>query len=43
MIENIVSRAKKAAIKRFIGSDGIDKGIRLEDLRASDPRRIPRK
>ncbi len=35
MIENIVSRAKKTAIKRFIGSDGIDKGIRLEDLRAA--------
>ena len=35
MIENIVSRAKKTAIKRFIGSDGIDKGMRLEDLRAA--------
>ena len=32
MIENIVSRAKKTAIKRFIGSDGTDKGMRLEDL-----------
>ena len=35
MIENIVSRAKKAAIKRFIGSDGNDKGMRLEDLKAA--------
>ena len=35
MIENIVSRAKKTAIKRFIGSNGIDKGIRLEDLRTA--------
>jgi proteasome-associated ATPase len=35
MIENIVSRAKKTAIKRFIGSDGTDKGIRLEDLSAA--------
>ena len=33
MIENIVSRAKKAAIKRFIGSDGTDKGICLADLK----------
>ena len=32
MIENIVSRAKKAAIKRFIGSDGTDKGMCLNDL-----------
>jgi proteasome-associated ATPase len=32
MIENIVSRAKKTAIKRFIGSDGTDKGMCLEDL-----------
>ncbi|MYA72579.1 proteasome ATPase [Candidatus Poribacteria bacterium] len=35
MIENIVSRAKKAAIKRFIGSDGTDKGMCLEDLKAA--------
>ena len=35
MIENIVSRAKKTAIKRFIGSDGSTKGIRLEDLKAA--------
>lgn len=35
MIENIVSRAKKTAIKRFIGSDGNDKGIRLEDIKAA--------
>ena len=35
MIENIVSRAKKSAIKRFIGSDGIDKGMRLEDLKVA--------
>ena len=35
MIENIVSRAKKAAIKRFIGSDGTDKGLCLEDLKAA--------
>lgn len=35
MIENIVSRAKKEAIKRFIGSDGINKGLRLEDLTAA--------
>ena len=33
MIENIVSRAKKTAIKRFIGSDGTDKGMRLDDLK----------
>ena len=32
MIENIVSRAKKLAIKRFISSEGKEKGIRLEDL-----------
>jgi len=32
MIENIVSRAKKLAIKRFISSKGKEKGIRLEDL-----------
>ena len=35
MIENIVSRAKKTAIKRFIGSDGLDKGMRLEDLKVA--------
>ena len=35
MIENIVSRAKKMAIKRFIGSDGTDKGLRLDDLKAA--------
>ena len=35
MIENIVSRAKKAAIKRFISSDRIDKGMRLEDIKAA--------
>ena len=35
MIENIVSRAKKTAIKRFIGSDGSNKGIRLDDLKAA--------
>ena len=35
MIENIVSRAKKSAIKRFIGSDGADKGMCLDDLKAA--------
>ena len=35
MIENIVSRAKKEAIKRFIGSDGRNKGLCLEDLTAA--------
>lgn len=35
MIENIVSRAKKAAIKRFIGSDGSEKGMCLDDLTAA--------
>jgi len=35
MIENIVSRAKKAAIKRFIGSNGTDKGMCLDDLKAA--------
>ena len=35
MIENIVSRAKKAAIKRFIGSDGSEKGMCLDDLKAA--------
>ncbi|MEY4137802.1 MAG: hypothetical protein RL205_1930, partial [Actinomycetota bacterium] len=33
MIENIVSRAKKSAIKEFIGGRG--KGIRVEHLRAA--------
>ncbi len=33
MIENIVSRAKKTAIKRLIGSDGTDKGMCLDDLK----------
>ena len=35
MIENIVSRAKKTAIKRFIASDGVDKGMQLDDLKAA--------
>ena len=35
MIENIVSRAKKAAIKRFIGSEGTEKGMCLDDLKAA--------
>ena len=35
MIENIVSRAKKAAIKRFIGSNGTDKGMCLDDLKTA--------
>ena len=35
MIENIVSRAKKAAIKRFIGSEGTEKGMCLADLKAA--------
>ena len=35
MIENIVSRAKKAAIKRFIGSQGAEKGMCLDDLKAA--------
>ena len=35
MIENIVSRAKKTAIKRFIGSDGSEKGLCLNDLKAA--------
>ena len=35
MIENIISRAKKTAIKRFIGSDGAEKGMQLEDLKAA--------
>ena len=33
MIENVVSRAKKMAIKRLISSEGQDKGITLEDLK----------
>ena len=33
MIRNIVSRAKKMAIKRLISSDGKDKGISLNDLK----------
>ncbi|MCY4404312.1 MAG: proteasome ATPase [Candidatus Poribacteria bacterium] len=32
MIKNIVSRAKKMAIKRLISSEGKDKGISLDDL-----------
>jgi proteasome-associated ATPase len=32
MIENIVDRAKKMAIKRLIDSEGKEKGITLEDL-----------
>lgn len=32
MIRNIVSRAKKMAIKRLISSEGKDKGISLDDL-----------
>ena len=35
MIQNIVSRAKKTAIKRLISSDGKEKGISLEDLKAA--------
>jgi len=35
MIENIVSRAKKAAIKRLIGSDRQEKGISLNDVKAA--------
>ena len=35
MIENIVSRAKKTAIKRFIGSDGAEKGMQLDDIKAA--------
>ena len=35
MIENIVSRAKKSAIKRFIGSEGANKGMCLDDLKAA--------
>ncbi len=33
MIRNIVSRAKKMAIKRLISSDGKEKGISLNDLK----------
>lgn len=33
MIENIVSRAKKMAIKRLIGSDGKEKGMTSENLK----------
>ena len=33
MIENIVSRAKKMAIKRLIGSDGKEKGMTFENLK----------
>ncbi len=33
MIRNIVSRAKKMAIKRLISSEGKDKGISLDDLK----------
>ena len=33
MIENIVSRAKKMAIKRLISSNGKEKGITLENLK----------
>jgi len=35
MIENIVSRAKKIALKRWIESDKAEKGIKYEDLRQS--------
>lgn len=35
MINNIVSRAKKAAIKRLISSDGKVKGISLDDLKSA--------
>ncbi len=33
MIENIVSRAKKMAIKRLIGSDGKEKGMTFDNLK----------
>lgn len=33
MIENIVSRAKKMAIKRLISSDGKEKGMTIENLK----------
>jgi proteasome-associated ATPase len=35
MIENIVSRAKKMAIKRLISSDGKEKGMTLENLKSA--------
>ncbi len=35
MIRNIVSRAKKMAIKRLISSDGKDKGISVDDLKTA--------
>ena len=35
MIENIVSRAKKTALKRLIKSENVEKGIRYEDLHKS--------
>ena len=35
MIKNIVSRAKKTAIKRLISSEGKDKGISLDDLKTA--------
>ena len=35
MIRNIVSRAKKMAIKRLISSEGKDKGISLNDLKTA--------
>ena len=38
MIENIVRRAKKDAIKRFLSTG--EKGIKGEDLQRGDPRRV---
>ncbi len=35
MIENIVSRAKKMAIKRLIRSEGKEKGITLDDMKTA--------
>ena len=35
MIENIVSRAKKMAIKRLISSEGQEKGISLNDMKTA--------
>ncbi len=35
MIRNIVSRAKKTAIKRLIDSEGKEKGISLDDLKSA--------
>ncbi len=35
MIENIVSRAKKAAIKRFISSDREEKGLSIADMKSA--------